>query len=152
MMARVIETIAEHLDLEFRNLGSTTLRREDLERGVEPDSCFYINNEATVRGKRRLDLMVDPPQDIVVDIDLTHSSMYKKGVFAALGVPEVWRDTGERLTILALDRATYVEIPMSRQLPGVTADAVTELVAASMTSGRIEWLRHVREWARELSA
>jgi Uma2 family endonuclease len=149
-IAAVVENAAESFGIEFLNLGSTTFKREDLERGFEADSCFYFQNEPAVRGKDRLDLTVDPPPDLVIEIDLTHSSLPKHSVFAALGVPEVWRHDGQRLMFLALEGDRYAEVASSRALPRVTVQAVNQLVAASRESSRLAWLRSVRDWARTL--
>ncbi len=83
-IAALVESVAEELGLDGENLGSTTFKREDLERGFEPDSCFYIQHEAAVRGKSALDLRVDPPPDLVIAIDITHPSLDKFPIYAAL--------------------------------------------------------------------
>ena len=70
-IALLVEFLAAELGIDVYDLGSTTFRREDLERGFEPDSCFYIENEERVRGKTRKDLSVDPPPDLVIEIDIT---------------------------------------------------------------------------------
>src|SRR5439155_7660604 len=90
-LAAIIEITLEELDLDFINAGSTTFKREDLERGFEPDSCFYVQRAAQIAGKKRLDLTADPPPDLVLEIDITHPSLDKLSIFAAAGVPEVWR-------------------------------------------------------------
>ena len=90
MLTDLIGAIAEELDIDTENLGSSTFKREDLERGFEPDSCLYIQNAARVRGKSRLDLSMDPPPDLVIEIDITSASIEKLPIYALLGVPEVW--------------------------------------------------------------
>jgi Uma2 family endonuclease len=98
----VINLLAEEFGLESQSFGSMTHKREELQRGFEPDSCFYFKNEARMRGKKRLDLSVDPPPDLVVEIDITHPSLNRLPIFAAFGIPEVWRFDGEKLEILLL--------------------------------------------------
>ena len=98
-------------------LGSTTFNREDLERGFEPDASFYIRNEALIRGKRRIDLNVDPPPDLVIEVDITSPSLDKFPIYARPGVPEVWRYDGERLTIYELRSEEFVEVAVSKILP-----------------------------------
>lgn len=44
-----------------------------------------------VRGKAKLDLTIDPPPDLVVEIDITASSLDKPSIFARFGIHEVWR-------------------------------------------------------------
>jgi len=129
-------------------LGSTTFAREDIERGFEPDSCFYVRNESQIRGKERIDLSVDPVPDIVVEIDITSSSVKKRAVFAHFGVPEVWRYDGTKIEILILTGETYLRSDASLVLPVFTAEALTSLVADSLTLDRPEWMKKVLEWAR----
>lgn len=88
-IAQLVLAVTEKMGIESEDLGSTTFRRKDLERGFEPDSCFYIQNEERVRGKDRIDPSVDPPPDLVIEIDLTSPSINKLPVYAPLEIPEV---------------------------------------------------------------
>ncbi|MER3428409.1 MAG: hypothetical protein C4334_09960 [Pyrinomonas sp.] len=144
----LIAVIAEEFGLNHRGFGSTTFRREDLARGFEPDACFYFANEPRVRGKEEIDLATDPPPDLVVEIDITRSSIDKMATFAALEVPEVWRYDGRRLQFFSLQGREYVEITESAALPGLTSKAVESFLAESERMGRLEWLKMLREWAR----
>ena len=51
-----------------------TCDRQDLARGLEPDQCYYIQNEGKVWGKDHIDLQIDPPPDLAIEIDITSSS------------------------------------------------------------------------------
>jgi Uma2 family endonuclease len=82
--------------------GSTTYRRRDLERGLEPDECFYIQNAQAVQGKQLLDPATDPPPDLVIEIDVTSSSLNRLDIYAALGVFEVWRCAGNTMGVHCL--------------------------------------------------
>ena len=73
-LGRIVETTTEFLGLEIFSLGSTTWSREDLQRGIEPDECYYITNEAIIRGKLDFDLNINPPPDLALEIDITSSS------------------------------------------------------------------------------
>lgn len=147
-IALLVEFIAEELGVDVYDLGSTTFRRQDLERGFEPDSCFYIQNEEQVRGKDRIDLAVDPPPDLVIEIDITSPSIKKLPIYARIGIPEVWCYDGRKLTILALEGAPYLEVDESTVLPPLTSAALTDFVEKSTTTRRTVWLRSVREWAQ----
>jgi Uma2 family endonuclease len=83
----IVETIAVELELRIRVLGSSTFKRKDLKQGFEPDSCFYIKSAERIRGKKRLDLSVDQPPDLVVAIDISSSSVPRMPIFANFGVP-----------------------------------------------------------------
>lgn len=135
-------------NIEYCNAGSTTFKREDLERGFEPDSCFYVQRAVQIAGKKRLDLTIDPPPDLVVEIDVTHSSLDKLSLFAAVGVPEVWRYDGERIRVLGLEGDRYVEQERSRALPLLRTARLVELLETSQHMPRTAWLRHVRTWAQ----
>ena len=148
-IAQLVLAVAEELNIEAEDLGSTTFRREDLERGFEPDSCFYIQNEEQVRGKDRIDLAVDPPPDLVIEIDITSPSFSKLPIYALIGVPEVWRYNGERMTILILEGSDYAKTTESIVLPPVTSSVVTDFVEKSKTTSRTAWLKEVRKWSRE---
>jgi Uma2 family endonuclease len=99
-IADLVGVLADEMDVEVEALGSTTYKRQELERGFEPDSCFYVENIERVRGKDRIDLAVDPPPDLVVEVDITSPSISKLPLFAEFGIPEVWRFDGERLSML----------------------------------------------------
>ena len=148
-IAQLVLAVAEELGTEAGDLGSTTFRREDIERGFEPDSCFYIQNEERIRGKDRIDLSTDPPPDLVIEIDITSPSFSKLPIYAQMGVPEVWRYDGERMTILVLEGSDYVETTESIVLPPVTSTDLTRFVEQSKSTRRTDWLRGVREWAQE---
>lgn len=144
----LVAVIAEESGTDVYSLGSTTFNREDLQRGFEPDSCFYVQNAARVHGKDRIDLGVDPAPDLVVEIDITHPSLDKLPIYAQLGVPEVWRYDADRLEILVLEGDAYAATPQSHIFPVVTAAALTALLPVSATVGDIAWMRQIRAWAR----
>ena len=141
---------AAELGMRIYSLGSTTFRREELEQGFEPDSCFYIQNLASVRGKGRIDLRTDPPPDLVVEIDITNPSIPKLPIYAAFGVPEVWRYDGSRLEMLALEGGRYAGSARSRVLPALTARALSDLLGESKEMDDTDWLLRLRAWARDL--
>ena len=147
-IAMIVSVVAEEREIDVFDAGSTTFKREDLERGFEPDGCFYIQNERRIRGKRRIDLTVDPPPDLVIEVDITSPSLDKLPIYAHIGVPEVWRHDGERLSIFRLEGGQYVEASASRVLPPLDADVLSEFVAASWTQGRTAWVRAVRASVR----
>ena len=148
-IAKLVSFVAFEIRVEVSDLGSTTFRLEDLERGFEPDSCFYVQNEPLIRGKDRLDLAVDPPPDLVIEIDITSSSTNKRAIFAQFGVPEVWRYDGRQLEIFNLISGAYIKSEASSVLPFFTAEILTRFVAESRRLSSVEWMKDVRDWARE---
>jgi Uma2 family endonuclease len=147
--ALLVAVLAEEMGVNAYGVGSTTYNRGDLGRGFEPDASFYTRNEARIRGKRRIDLEVDPPPDLVIEVDITSPSLDKFPIYARLGVHEVWRYDGARTTIFALEEGEYVEAGESVALPPLTSDVLTRFVQESTSLGSTDWLRRVREWARE---
>jgi Uma2 family endonuclease len=150
-IADLAKALADAMDLEIEALGSTTFKRQELERGFEPDSCFYVQNFERVRGKDRIDLAVDPPPDLVVEVDITSPSISKLPMFAEFGVPEVWRFDGERLSMLRLRRGTYEEVGTSEVFPGVSAQSISQFIVQGKALGGTGWLRLARAWAQERS-
>lgn len=147
-IAMLIELVAGEMEVDIENLGSTTFKREDIAKGFEPDSCFYVAHAELARRKDEIDLMIDPPPDLVIEIDITHPSLDKFPIFAAFGVPEVWRYDGVRVRFYTLIDRQYAEQTTSLIFPSLTAAAVTELLEASKSMKRNLWLGRVREWAR----
>jgi Uma2 family endonuclease len=147
-LALLVNIVAEEMHLNVEGFGSTTFRREDIARGFEPDACFYITHLAQVKGSTELDLLVDPPPDLVIEIDITNSSLDKFAIFAHVGVPEVWRSTGQQIHIFHLEGSVYVEHEQSAAFQGITSVDISRWLDESRTLERLVWLRRVRAWAR----
>ena len=144
----LVDLLAEEFGVDLENLGSTTFKREDLKRGFEPDTCFYIQNAARLEGKVELDLTVDPPPDLIIEIDITSPSLGRFPLFAQFGVPEIWHHDGERVSILELERSGYAERASSIAFPTLTGDNLTYFAKRGVALGRRAWIREVREWAQ----
>ncbi len=129
--------------------GSTTYNREDVDRGFEPGQSFYVRNADRVRGKSRIDLTVDPPPDLVVEVDITSPSLSKLPIYARLGVPEVWRYEGDGFSILLLEGGDYTEAAESAALPPLTAGVLSDLIEKSRSLDIADWLDAVVQRAQE---
>ena len=150
LIGRFIEALTEEFDLPIQSGGSTTLNREDLDRAAEPDQCFYIDNEPLVRGKDEIDLTIDPPPDLVVEVDITRSSRARMKIYSAMGIPEVWRYDGEVLRVTQLDDAgEYLEVAESRFFPGISPQKVSEFLSQRTLMDANQLLRSFRQWVRE---
>ena len=101
VLRRLLETWAEERGIAIAGYGSMTFKRRKFLRGLEPDECYWIANEAQMRGRDHIDLRVDPPPDLVLEIDIFHSSLDRMGIYGILGVPEVWRYSKKRLVFRA---------------------------------------------------
>jgi len=148
-LALLVEIVGEETNRDLHPAGSTTFKRQDLQKGFEPDSSFYFDERAErVRGKTDLDLLVDPPPDLIIEIDITRSSLPRLPIFAAVGVPEVWRYDGTRVAFYRLAEGSYAEVERSIALPPLTGRQASVFLAESRREKRPAWLRRVREWVR----
>ena len=146
----LVKILLEELDIEFLPLGSTTFKNEKMAQGVEPDTCFYIQNEAAVRGKNRINLETDPPPDLAIEIDLTSRTQLNN--YEALGVPELWRYNGRKLEISVLQDGKYVKGEISLQFPNFPiAHLIPQYLEQSKTAGRNVAMKAFRSWVRSSS-
>jgi Uma2 family endonuclease len=145
-----IEATADELEIEVMKAGSLTLEREDLTRAVEPDSCFYIQNEASVRGKRDINLPEDLPPDLAIESDYTNSSVNKDGLYAALGVPELWRYKRQSLQVYQLVDGKYQKCDRSLAFPFLPVAEIPGFIEQSRTIGQRSAVRLFRQRIREI--
>lgn len=151
LISQMVQVWTEELDIPRSSGGQTTLRREDLKRGTEPDESFHIQHEAEVRAVEDLRLPDHPPPDLVIEADLTSSSVPRLPIFAALGIPEVWRWRNGTLQVLQLETGAYVECTESRVLPGFPFDEARRLLVARTTMNETELIRTFREHVRKIT-
>ncbi|MFB2936007.1 Uma2 family endonuclease [Aerosakkonemataceae cyanobacterium BLCC-F154] len=143
----LVKAILEEIDIEFLSLGSTTFENEQMLAAVEPDDCFYIQNEAAVRGKKRLDLTVDPPPDLVIEIDIT--SKTKLTSYQNLRVSELWLYNGQKLEINLLQSGKYVQSNQSLIFPNLPiTEAIPEYLERSKVIGRNATMKLFRAWLK----
>ncbi len=119
LTGQLIEALAAERGMGFSAYGDTTWKREDLQRGLEGDESYYIQHAEAMRGKSAIDLTEDPPPDLAVEIEVTHHPLDKASVYAALGVPELWRYDGRRMDVLVLQPSgVYEPSVRSAAFPG----------------------------------
>ncbi|MBF2050505.1 MAG: Uma2 family endonuclease [Elainella sp. C42_A2020_010] len=148
LLERIVVALTEELNLKVRGVGSVTLDREDLARGVEPDSGFYIQNASCIRG-RKLDLVNSPAPDLVVEVDITSSSNRRLAIYKALQVPEVWRYTARGIEIKQLQDDHYVNCEYSTAFPMVAAVDLQRFVEEGNDNDDNTVIRSLRLWIRE---
>jgi len=149
IIGNLVEIILEELDIEFWAVGSTTFKNEEMAQGIEADECFYIQNEAVVRGKDRIDLTIDPPPDLAIEIDITSRTRFNN--YEALGVPELWRYNGKSLEINVLKEGHYITSETSPQFPTIPViEEIPRYLEKSKTAGRNTTMRAFRSWIRQL--
>lgn len=150
MIGRMIEATTEELGIEVRSFGSCTWSREDIERGIEADECYYIEHEKNIRGQMHLDLASDPPPDLVVEIDITSSSLNRIEIYQLLGVREVWRFDGRDLLFYALSAHGYQLVEQSAVLPLLSRPEVLEMIQQAPGLGETTWIKTVRQRIQQL--
>ena len=148
LIGRLVEALTEELNIEICSLGSLTCKREDLARGLEPDECYYIQNEPVIRSLEQIDLNQDPPPDLAIEIDITSSSINRLALYAALGVPEVWRYDGSRLIIYQLEGGEYKVCDRSSTFPLITSSEIIRFLELRKSNGETALIRLFREWVR----
>jgi Uma2 family endonuclease len=145
---RLIFALAVELKTKIRSAGSTTLKRKPITKGIEPDTCYYIQKEPLIRGKQELDLTTDPAPDLAVEIDITSSSVNKLNIYTALGVEELWRYDGEVLKFYQLIESEYIEIKLSRAFSLISVSEMNRFIQQSKTMDEIDLVQSFSAWVR----
>jgi Uma2 family endonuclease len=144
-----VPLVADELDVDYEPLGMTTWKRLDMEKGLESDQCYYIQNASIVRERGALDLEVDPPPDLAIEVDITSSSLNRMGIYAELRVPEFWRYDGRRLAIYELQAdGEYRPREASISFRGLLPADVERFIELGRTTAKLRWARAIREWVR----
>ena len=145
IIGRIVETYSELMDIEIISVASVTVKRSDLSKAFEADESYYVTHAAQLLGKKEMDFEVDPPPDLVIEVELTSSTIKKMQLFAAMHVLEVWRHDGESLQMYRLLDGAYQGIESSLQLPGLTAQRINETLAQRDSIGETKLIQGFRK-------
>lgn len=150
LLGLFVSVLVEELNWNMAGFGSMTFKRRKRRRGLEPDECYWIQSEPLVRGKDRIDLRIDPPPDLVMEIDVTHSSLDRLAIYAALRVPEVWWFDGHTVWVylLGADRR-HAKSDRSQAFPFLPMNDLTRFMTLRSTLSETELVRQFRAWVRE---
>lgn len=149
LLSDLLKAALEELDIDFWILGSTTFKNQAMLAGVEPDQCFYIQHEADVRGKIRLDLQTDPPPDLALEIDVT--SRTQTSAYELLKIPEIWRYEQGEIQVFVFQAGRYQQIDDSPTFLGMgILERLPDLMIQLKTEGRNKGLKSFRAWVRGL--
>ncbi|MDH3603424.1 MAG: Uma2 family endonuclease [Candidatus Tectomicrobia bacterium] len=148
LLERMVETLTEELEQPAKSFGSTTLNREDLERGAEPDSCYYIQNVSQIEG-RQVDLTTDPPPDLVIEVDISSPSSRRIDIYRQLGVPEIWRYANGRVQFHRLAGDEYVPCDPSPTFLFVTSAVINQFLQQAERLDDTTFVRAWRGWVRQ---
>jgi Uma2 family endonuclease len=149
LIERFVITLIELMGLRVKTMGSTTMNYPGRKKGAEPDNAYYIQNQPLVKG-RKVDFSQDPPPDLVVEVDITHTDIDKDRFYANLGVPEFWRFDGKILRMLQLRAGAYVEVEVSPLFPLVPKEWLYRFLEEAQED-EIEAVRLLRSWWAELA-
>jgi Uma2 family endonuclease len=129
LLSQMVRALAIASGMNYASGGSTTFRRKDLEKGAEPDQCFWLGSAERVRGKKRINIKKDPPPDLAIEVDISRSSLNRTKIYAAFGVPEVWRFDGVKFFVLALGKGkVYRPAPRSLSFPKFPLEVAQEFL------------------------
>jgi Uma2 family endonuclease len=144
-----IVVLTEELDMPRRAGRPVTLRRRRKQRGLEPDNCYWIAYAPLVQGKRELDLRVDPPPDLAIEVDVTRSSIDRMSIYAALGVPEIWRLTTGGIAFHLLESGAYQIRPSSLSFSQLASTDLPPFLAQWGQMDETTIVRQFREWVKQ---
>ncbi len=148
-LGRLVEMLCWELQIPIKSGGSFTHKREDRQKGLEPDECYWIQNEPVVRGKRDIDLTRDPPPDLALEIDITRSSLDRLSIYASLEVPEVWRFDGQSLSVYLLQAAgEYRLSEKSSAFPFLPVHELVRFMQFDEKTGELAQLQSFVAWIR----
>jgi len=151
MLAKLVECILLERNIPVRSGGSMTFQRDDLEKGFEPDECWWIANESAVRMKMEFDFQHDPPPDLAIEIEISHSLVNRIGIFAALKVPEIWRFNGETLRFCILqDDGTYADCQYSISFDFLRPEYLLPYLSIKDDVDETTRVRRFIDWLRDL--
>lgn len=150
LLGRFVVVMTEESGLPLKSFGDMTCEREDVGRALEPDECFYIANEPAVRGKEKIDLLVDPPPDLAIEVEITRASRDRLAIYSDLGVSEVWRFDGRSLRVFQLgDERAYNQSEQSRFFPGPRISDLTDFLLRRTEMDENQLIASFREWVRK---
>ena len=144
-LGRLVETFTEVRGMEIQSVGSTTFKCKDLQKAFEADESYYIQHAEQIRPKEEIDLTIDPPPDLVIEVEITTSAIKKLALFAAIGAPEVWRHDGKRLFIHRLREQQYEDAQQSTAITGLDIAMAETVLAKRFDQGETALIRSFRE-------
>lgn len=149
LIAQLVAALADELGVPRAQFGDMTCDNQEVLRGLEPDECFYLENEPLVRNREEIDLSVDPPPDLAIEIELSPAARDRMSIYAALRVPEVWRFDGIGLSVHQLAASgEYVESPQSRFFSKIVIAELVPFIERRTQTDESRLLKSFHEWVR----
>jgi Uma2 family endonuclease len=150
LLSQLVWILAEESGAPLIPSGMTTLKRKDLEAGIEPDSSFYTAHGSAVREKTEIDLSVDPPPDLAIEVQITRRLGARQTIYRDIGVPEVWQFGNGVLAVLCRRGGEYERVDRSPTFPQLSPREISSFIAAGLRQDGVEWAKSVRRRVREV--
>jgi Uma2 family endonuclease len=147
LLSKIIFALAEELELEIVDLGSTTWNREDLDKGIEPDSCFFIQNAHRVQGLNP-EIPAGLSPDLAIEVDISNASDKKLAIYQALGVPELWVYRQGNVSLLDLRNTQIQKLKNSLAFSTVSADQLQMWIELRARESDLTVVKAVRQFCR----
>jgi Uma2 family endonuclease len=147
VLASIALTLAEEFGFEFNDLGSMTMNRASLRKGVEPDSCFYIQNAQAGQGLNDA-IPSEFPPDLALEVNIANQSDNKLKIYQAMGVPEIWLYQRDKISLRCLEHGAYIEVANSQAFPAISATQLNQWVELRKTGTDLTVVRAVRQFCR----
>ncbi len=144
IIADIVKAILDQEQRDWEDFGSTTFKRLEI-AGVEPDTCFYIQNAALVQGCTQMDLNIYPPPDLAIESDVTSKTTLE--IYGAIRVPEVWIYSKKQLQIFILQKEDYQlaensvifpNFPITNMIPSLVQEAIQKGTSKMLRKLRLE--------------
>lgn len=148
LLPHIILVLALECGMSFIGARSTTLKKQKDKKGAEPDDCYYFKNYKLIGQKKTIDLSIDPPPDLVFEVDITSLSLSKFPIYAAIGVPELWRYTYDGVYFYRLEVDGYIEIERSDLFPFFGPDDLFTHLSIGEAEGVVEMVNELKEWIK----
>lgn len=151
ILHRLANVLSDELEIDVEAYGQTTLRRQLKAKGAEPDESFYIQHAAQIIGREDLniDLAKDPPPDLVLESDVTSSSLNRFAIYAALGVPEIWQIVEQQVSFWVLADGSYQEASSSLAFPFLSAQKLNSFLRTGISYGERKAAHAMRQWLQK---
>jgi Uma2 family endonuclease len=153
LVGQLVRAIAHATRTKYVSGGSTTFKRRDRQRGLEPDRCFWIANQSAIREIKRIDLRIHPPPDLAIEVEVSRRLLDRKSIYARLGVPEIWLYNRKSFRVLRLtDEQVYEPSESSGAFPPVQFAGVEQLLQSAARMDELEWQTILEKWVRKALA
>jgi Uma2 family endonuclease len=155
LLGSIVMAVTMGVGIRTFSSGRATRKTKGLDRGLQPDLSYSFDHEKVRMGseaiaRRSHDPADYPVPDLAIDVEDGSCEIDRRGIYAALGVAEVWRSDGKMVAIERLrPDGSYAPALESRFLPISAVDVRRWLVEENPLS-RPEWDRRLIEWAMAL--